>query len=652
MQKTELKTLGIWMGFEHKLPIKREGIARFLFYLIKHLLKNYPLQCEIWCYHYNYAEISELFSELLEDSFYNQRLHIITNRDFEEQKVTRWKAFQSGITAVRNIARYGRGISWKQPYRQYKPSYPLNFKKRKESEGKLFNTKDYILYLPIDVSLSVLLIAGGIGARIWGKSILRMKPIIITRKYLEYKAGDLPSRTGTYDRMERIAAGERDKEEYIIYGPYAKLPEGYYEFELYYSVEGCERNSLPVWDIVFHAGGRVSTGATGRLVAGKDKILRESFYVSKEYADAPIEFRVWYKGKGNLRVRKVIINSEAKAEKTVEGDVLAHLANTYSHADCFLIPIVTLENGLDLDFLKLVILHDLVTLEFYEYFINENIKWKDWIQFGKKCAEEYGKQGAFFCGISRYVIKNQLLKFIKTVEEEKTDFAYHAPMIPADIEKCIIQKEIIFRKYGIKCPYIFYPTQIRPYKNLIVLLKALNLLKNRGVNIQLVLTGNFEHDKTSQRYLEDNYLSENIIFCGNLTEPELYGLYLYADVTVTTSLFEGGFPLQALESLLMDTPVILAKISVTVERLEYEGFNTDTCGLKLFNPEDANELANKIMEILQNRVRAVREQSAVKNKFAEYTWDNVSRKYYDLFTKILAKNNSSSAQYKNTKSIV
>jgi glycosyltransferase involved in cell wall biosynthesis len=348
---------------------------------------------------------------------------------------------------------------------------------------------------------------------------------------------------------------------------------------------------------------------------------------------------VWYKGRGELRVKRVSINREVEYDKEEGGDILAGLANKYSKANCFLIPIVTLGNGLELKFPEVVILHDLVTLEFYDYFVSENPKWKDWIEYGKRCAEKYGEKGVFFCGISKYVIKNQLLKFIKTVKEEKTDFIYHAPMIPEDVSKKIIEKGVLFKKYGIKGRYIFYPTQIRPYKNLITLLKAIKILDNNGINIQLVLTANFEHDKKSQKYLEENNLLKNIVFCGDVTESELYSLYRYADVTVTTSLFEGGFPLQALEAIMIGSPVIAAKIPVTIERLVHEGFNEMNCGIKLFNAEDEHELADSIKYVIENRDPIVTEQNVLRNKFAGYTWDVVSKKYYSILSKICMAEN-------------
>ncbi len=632
-----MKTLGIWIGFDHKLPIKREGWARVIFYLVKHLLKNYPISCEVWCYSYNYKEVEILFSELLGDRENSRRLRVITEKDFDEGEISRRRVFRRGMEIVKNIILYDRGISWKDPYRYYRSYYPLRVRRRREIEGEGFSIKEYIKYFLIDLICSVVMVFGGLIGRVLRRTILRINLPRVTEKCEEFVAKELPGEVGEVDGVERVAREDRDSEGNIIYGPYVKLSAGYHEVELHYSYKGEGRGDTPIWDVIFHRGEGVEVVAGGELRVGDD-VMVGSFYVTEENAGKPMEFRVWYKGKGELRVKKVIIRREVRMEEGGgERDMLAKLANKYSSADCFLIPIVTLGNGLELNFPELVILHDLVTLEFYDYFINENPKWKEWIEYGKRCAEDYGRKGVIFCGISKYVIHNQLLRFIKTVNEEQTDFAYHASMKPDKIFERLLSKDTILKKFGIRHKYIFYPTQIRPYKNLITLLKAFKLLLEKEIEIQLVLTGTFEYDKNSKDYLEKNRLNDHIVFTGDLTETELYSLYFYADVVVVTSLFEGGFPLQALEAIAMNAPVVIARIPVTIERLLAEGFNPEACGLKLFNPEDENELCLKIQEVLHNRERAILEQKFVKDKFAQYTWDDVSRKYYALLSKICGK---------------
>lgn len=342
-------------------------------------------------------------------------------------------------------------------------------------------------------------------------------------------------------------------------------------------------------------------------------------------------------------IRRVVLKNKIIMKERKTQDQLAVLANRYSQADCMVIPIVTLKSGLDLDFPRLVILLDLVTLEYYDYFIGIDPNLIYWIDDGRKCAEEYGRQGIFFCGISNYVIIKQLLKYINTVRKENTGYIYLAAMIPDGISKKLLSRRTIQNKYKIEGRYIFYPTQIRPYKNIITLLKAVQLLRLNNIDIKVVLTAEygFKYDPKACEYSDNNGLWNRIIFCKSVPELDLYSLYAHAEAITVTSLFEGGFPLQALEALMMDTPVIMAKIPVTLERLAHEGLAQESCGLLLYSPEDENGLAEGIRAILRDRGKVVQNQERAKRKLLSYTWDDVSREYYERLSKVVGNSNRS-----------
>jgi len=632
----KIRRLGIWLGFDYKLPIKREGIARFVYYLVKHLIKNYKIMVEIWCYSYNHKEILELFSELLMDRLYNMNIKIITEKEFNEHSVSRIKVLKNGLNLMWDILRYDKGISWKQPYRYYRSYYPLRISLRKEIAGEGFKLNEYIMYVLIDLINSILMVAGGIIARVIRKTVLKNESFIITRKYREYRATELPCMTGTNEGSERVAREGRDKEGNIIYGPYERLGKGYYEVELEYSFEG-SKDFLPIWDLVVHKENGINIVTGGNLEDGRGRVKREVIYINQENAGMPVEVRVWYKGRGELRVSKVRINVEEKMEEQKNVDILTVYANKHSEADCFLVPIAVLYNALQLNKKKVITIHDLVQFEFYELFLLDNKINNNWLSNYKDILRRFAAQGCFFCSNSDYVRKMHTLKYIDNVREENTGFVYIPVNIPENIHKRILSKEIILKKYQIHGEYIFYPTQIRPYKNLITLLKALKILNNKGVDIYLVLTGNPNDSPTCQKYIEENRLKDRIILTGDVPEVDLYSLHKHALATVVPTLFEGGFPWQGLEAMLMDTPAIMSRIPVVLERLKFAGIDTENCGLKLFNPVNEYELVEKILEVLENRNQAVTDQLPVKEKLFAYNWDDVSHQYYKIFTEKVLK---------------
>lgn len=493
----KLETLGVWMGFPFETSLRREGITRFIFYLVKHLLRNYKVKCEIWCYDINYDEIYEIFNPLLSQPEFGSRISIFTEKSFSAKRESRKRVFTESFEVIQGILR-GESVSWKHPFSLYARAFSIQ---KLEIERLSRDANKRLLSYAIDTLVALSLLASG-----------------------------------------AVARGIRN---YILHNRLAITPKMKYRHD---------------------------------------------------------------------------------------SDPLANLANEHSKADVFLIQIVNLDNGLDLKSPRLLYLPDLVTLEFYDLFVESYSNIRPWIDKGVNTAKEYAKQAVFFCSNSDYVRKNHILRFIPGVKEVNTGFVYLPANIPDNVMNIIPSKATTFKKYSIGCDYIFYPTQIRPYKNVITLLKAFLILKSRGIPLKLVLTGNTEEIQEVTRFISTNEIGCELVLTGGVAEVDLYALHKYAIATVVPTLFEGGFPWQALEAMLMDTPVVLSRIPAVTERLIHEGLDPDNCGLRLFEPCNENELAEKIIYVYENRQKCITDQSMAKEKLFSYNWDDVAHQYYRIFS--------------------
>jgi glycosyltransferase involved in cell wall biosynthesis len=87
-----LKRLGIWLGFEHPTPLHREGIIRYLSYLVQHLIARHDIECELWCYSFNEDSVREGFRALLDEPRYARKIRIVHERNYRD-------VFASTITA-------------------------------------------------------------------------------------------------------------------------------------------------------------------------------------------------------------------------------------------------------------------------------------------------------------------------------------------------------------------------------------------------------------------------------------------------------------------------------------------------------------------------------------------------------------------------
>jgi glycosyltransferase involved in cell wall biosynthesis len=194
-----------------------------------------------------------------------------------------------------------------------------------------------------------------------------------------------------------------------------------------------------------------------------------------------------------------------------------------------------------------------------------------------------------------------------------------------------LTEKVIRKKFGLKKDYLFYPTQVRPYKNVTVLIEALSILRDRNIDVNLVLTGNPSDVPDVELAIYKYKLNSEIICLSNVSENELYSLYRYAAAAPVPTLFEGGFPWQACEALFMNTPLILSDIPVVRERILFCGMSIENCGLKLINPHNPKECADAIEDIILNRDKTLLSQSNFKDKLLAYSWNEASDSYYHMF---------------------
>lgn len=610
----QLTALGVWYGFDYKLPMRREGIGRFVFYLVKSLLKNFPIVCEVWCYDCNYEEIKLLFSELMEDERYRERLKIITEKNFDAGRgLGGLSRHPAGV--IKDMLLYDREgvIDWKTSYGELKASLEKDL---------LLNER---------LSLSFLNVSGLAVQRL--RRFFPKGPGRPLKRVLEIKCAELPSAIGSIRGGSRAAEEDKDEAGFLAYGPYVKLLEGYYEIEVHYSASSESNEPVGFVEVSFGARKHVIRQVSLSRGSGVAKV---PMWVGRELASHDLEVPVFFNGKGSLQVDKIVIKTP-EGGGGLHGKLLANLANRYSKADCFYIPIIVLKNALELKKPKVMALHDLVAMEFYDLFVEQDPRFKVWIEETKEVAKGFARQGTFFCSNSDYVRRNHGLRYIPELKEEDTGYVYVPSYMPDRIVERALSRDEVASKYGIGKPYLYYPTQDRPHKNVITLLKGLRVLLDRGVDVQLVLTGALEAVPKDKEYAENSGLYPHIVFARDVPEVDLFSLYRHSAATVVPSLFEGSLPMQGLEAMFMDAPVVLARVPVTIERLQNEGFDPDGCGLKLFAPLDPSDLADKVTEVLEDRDRTVRDQMRVKEKLFSLSWDDVSRKYYRVFSERIEK---------------
>lgn len=180
-------------------------------------------------------------------------------------------------------------------------------------------------------------------------------------------------------------------------------------------------------------------------------------------------------------------------------------------------------------------------------------------------------------------------------------------------------------------PFIFYASQIRPNKNVMALLRAYNyLLKERFISQKLLMTGDPANLADVGAYIKEHDLHNDVLFLRGLSISELSACYRLADLAVNPSLSEGGCPFTFTEALSVGTPVVMARIPVTLEVLNVPELTEAT----FFDPFDWRDMANQIEWALHHRQKLLDMQLPVYRRLANRTWSHVVDEYVGVLDKI------------------
>lgn len=167
---------------------------------------------------------------------------------------------------------------------------------------------------------------------------------------------------------------------------------------------------------------------------------------------------------------------------------------------------------------------------------------------------------------------------------------------------------------AIKQPFVYALTALDHRKNFSGLLAALERLPTRVIDsCQFVVTcAGGERDASRARELVDRSLiAKRIVLAPSLDDVGLRTLYQYAAAFVFPSRYE-GFGLPLLEAMQCGTPVVAGRNSSQIEVVGDAGLLADV--------ENAEELANCIVNLLENRRLADELRMRGLERAREFTW--------------------------------
>jgi glycosyltransferase involved in cell wall biosynthesis len=168
--------------------------------------------------------------------------------------------------------------------------------------------------------------------------------------------------------------------------------------------------------------------------------------------------------------------------------------------------------------------------------------------------------------------------------------------------------------------YFLYVGNAYPHKNLDKLIEAFNIFKNGNKNVKLLFVGK---DDFFYKRLEKDTKDASIVFLHDVSDKELSVLYKNSIALISASLME-GFGLPAIEAVSRECLVMLSDTPSFKEVLGD--------GAIYFNPENSEEIAEKMEEVLKNGKKFYSENMLeAKKRLSLFSWEKMARETLKIY---------------------
>lgn len=157
------------------------------------------------------------------------------------------------------------------------------------------------------------------------------------------------------------------------------------------------------------------------------------------------------------------------------------------------------------------------------------------------------------------------------------------------------------------------------------LIRAVKMLKERGISIQVDLIGTGDSLEAFYKLASDLDVSDSIKFLGYVPREEIAQYYAASHLFVLSSYYE-GMSLAALEAMSAGLPLILTRTGGTSE-LVIEGVNGYT-----YEWGDVDGLVVLIQKIAESRDR-LRQMGTISRQIAsQFSWPIIAHRYIEIFS--------------------
>jgi len=175
---------------------------------------------------------------------------------------------------------------------------------------------------------------------------------------------------------------------------------------------------------------------------------------------------------------------------------------------------------------------------------------------------------------------------------------------------------------------ILFVGRLDPVKGVQYLLKAMKIVSKVLPEAKLILVGDGEERENLESLTNTLGLSDRVDFVGRISHEEIPDYLYQADIFVLPSLSE-GFPLVILEAMACGLPIVATRVGGVPDIIE-DGVNG-----YLVESGDFQEMAKKIIFILENEPLKLLISKNNRIKVQEFEWKNVINQLEQIYFKVI-----------------
>jgi glycosyltransferase involved in cell wall biosynthesis len=185
--------------------------------------------------------------------------------------------------------------------------------------------------------------------------------------------------------------------------------------------------------------------------------------------------------------------------------------------------------------------------------------------------------------------------------------------------------QTVFKNHGIVEPYFLAVGNFYPHKNLSRLVQAFAAAKQKGLDGQLVLVGDYANfDGPVLQVATEQHVKNDVILTGRVSDAQLGTLYKKARGLAFISLAE-GFGLPPLEAFANNIPVLASSASATPEIVGD--------GAYLVDPLNVSAIADGLLTLANDQRLRANLIKAGSERLKSFSWEKAAQETLATYQK-------------------